>query len=102
MAATSKLAATLKSTKTAKGTKLTFSSAKLYFDKSKTVVGTAKRASSVHSLALNKLDSGTHTLKVVISYKKPETKTVKKHGKKVKVKKTVTVTKTVSANFSVC
>jgi hypothetical protein len=46
------------------------------------------------SLKLAGLKAGSHTLKVVISYKE----TVTKHGKK----KTETVTKTISSKFTVC
>ena len=116
---TNKLAVTLESTRTAKskGAKLKFSSAAFYIGKGvkhtrhkmvRTRKGKKKKelvtfyapnATAHHvpvtvDLSLKGMRAGTHTLKVVVSYK--ETK--RKHGHK----KTVTVTKTLNVKFSIC
>jgi hypothetical protein len=117
-ASTGKLAATLSSATGTKGTKLKFSSAAFYIDKGikhtthktkhlkdgktkhiKITVyepnATAHHVPTTVELSLTGLKAGTHTLKVILSYK--ETKK-EKHGKH----KTVTVTKTVKTPFTVC
>ena len=117
VASTSPLKATLTSATVGGGTKLRFSSAGFFIDrgvkhtKKKTVHlknGTTKKITVttyvanvvVHgvpttvSISLSGVKSGSHTLKVVISYKK----TVVKNHKK----KTVTVTKSVTSTFTVC
>lgn len=116
---TSKLAVTLNSKKIAKSraAKLKFSSAAFYIDKGvrhtrhkskltstgktkKVVVITYTANATKHrvpvtvTLKLTGLKHGTHTLKVVLSYRE----TVRKHGHK----KTVTVRKTVKVKFTVC
>jgi hypothetical protein len=102
LAPTAKLAASLKSVKSKKGTKLTFAGAKFYIDKDKTAAGSTKHASSTDRLSVAKLKAGSHTLKVVISFKETKTEKMKKHGKEVDVKKTELVTKTMDAKFTVC
>ena len=59
-----------------------------------TANATARHVPTAISLSVKGLKSGSHPLKVVISYKK----TVTKHGHKT----TVTVTKTVRSTFTVC
>ncbi|HEY5240399.1 MAG TPA: IPT/TIG domain-containing protein, partial [Polyangiaceae bacterium] len=118
-AKTSKLSAKLTSAAVAgsKATKLRFSSAGFFIDrgvkhvkkktehlkhgKTKKITVTTYTANTVvhHvpatvSLKLTSLKSGSHTLKVVVSYRE----TVTKHHHK----KTVTVTKTISSKFKVC
>lgn len=116
---TSKLSATLDSTKipNSKAAKLTFSGAAFYIDKGvehkrhktkherngktkKVVVITYTANATKHhvpvsvDLSLAGFKPGTHTLKVVVSYKRTE----RKHGHK----KSVTVKKTVKVNFTIC
>jgi streptogramin lyase len=118
-ASTGKLSATLTSTaiKGSHAAKLRFSSAAFFIDKGvkhthkrirhlshgrkKTITitvftsnTTVHRVPATVSLSLKGLKSGTHTLKVVVSYK--ETITKRGHHR------TVTVRKTVSARFKVC
>jgi hypothetical protein len=104
----SKLAATLTSTKKSKGARLKFSKAAFYIGKGvehkhhkhgKVVINYTANATKHHvpatvDLSLAGLKPGTHTLKVVLSYKQ----TKREHGHK----KTVTVTKTMNVTFSVC
>jgi hypothetical protein len=107
-----RLAVSLKSTKRSTGAKLTFSSAAFYIGKGvahtkrerkggKSVKVTTYTANATErhvpvsvSLTLPKLKAGTDTLKVIMAYKE----TVTKHGHK----KTVTVTKTLTAKLKVC
>jgi hypothetical protein len=117
VANTKTLPVTFKSTTKSKGAKLKFSSVAVYIDKGvkhthkKTVhtsTGKTKKVTvtvyvanaTAHSspvtlaLSLKGLKSGSHTLKVVATYKQTTTK----HGHK----KTVTVIKTLTVKFSVC
>ncbi len=107
-AKTSKLAVRLTSTKKSKGTKLKFSKSAFYIDRGvkhkhhkhgKTVITYTANATKSHvpatvDLSLTGLKSGTHTLKVLLSYKQ----TKREHGHR----KTVTVAKTLKVKFSVC
>jgi DNA-binding beta-propeller fold protein YncE len=109
-ASTSKLAATLTSTKIArsKGAKLKFSKAAFYIDKGiehkrhrkgKVVISYSANATKDHvpvmlEFSLAGLKPGTHRLKVVLSYKQ----TKRKHGHKT----TVTISKTMKVKFTVC
>jgi len=117
-ASTTKLTVALRSASKPKGTKLKFASAAFYIDggikhtthKTKHLKGGKTKhikitvydpnATSHHlpasvELSLTGLKHGTHTLKVVLSYKESKKG---KHGKH----KTVTVTKTLKAKFVVC
>jgi streptogramin lyase len=117
------------STKTLKaGTKLKFVSASFYLDKGvkhsrrgrrkvkvhrKTITKTvtivtysanavAKRLPADEKLSLKGLAIGTHTLTVKVAYHETKTETVREHGKTVKVKKIVTVNKTLTAKLNIC
>jgi len=113
VASPERLSVRLSSTIKSRGTKLKFSSAAFYIDKgikhkrrvlkgTKTVTvtaykpnATARRLPVGRSFSIAKLmKPGSHTLKVVVSYK--ESKRV--HG----VKETVTVSKTLRVKFTVC
>jgi Pro-kumamolisin, activation domain/IPT/TIG domain len=112
VASPKRLSVRLSSTTKSRGTKLKFSSAAFYIDKgikhkrrvlegTKTVTvtaykpnATARRLPVGVSFSIAKLKPRSHTLKVVVSYKK----STRVHG----VKETVTVSKTVRMKFTVC
>lgn len=110
------------------GTKLKFVSASFYLDKgvkhsrkerkkvkvhgrtrTKTVTivtyranAVAKRLPANEKLSLKGLARGTHTLTVKVAYRETKLETVREHGKSVKVRKTVTVNKTLTAKLTIC
>jgi hypothetical protein len=63
---------------------------------------TATRLPATKQLSLAGLKPGTHTLTVKLSYSQTKNAVVKRHGKTVKVKRTITVTKTLKVKFTVC
>jgi Pro-kumamolisin, activation domain/IPT/TIG domain/HYDIN/CFA65/VesB-like, Ig-like domain len=101
VASPKRLSVRLTSTTRSKGTKLKFSRAAFYIDRGvKHRRRVYKPNAIAHrlpvglNLSIARLKSGSHTLKVVVSYKESKIR----HG----VKQTVTVSKTLRAKFTVC
>jgi streptogramin lyase len=67
-----------------------------------TANATARRLPATERLSLKRLKKGTHTLTVKIAYHETRTEKVKRHGKRVKVTRTVTVTKTLKPLLTIC
>ena len=101
VASPQRLTVRLSSTTRSKGTKLKFSSAAFYIDRGvkhrRRVYkpnATAHRLPVGLNLSIARLKSGSHTLKVVVSYRESKIR----HG----VKQTVIVSKTLRVKFTVC
>jgi streptogramin lyase len=63
---------------------------------------TARRLPVKRMLALRRLARGTHTLAVRLAYDETRTATVERHHKRHRVKRIVTVTRTLKAKLSIC
>jgi hypothetical protein len=53
-------------------------------------------------LSLRRLTHGTHTLTVKLAYHETRTETVERHHRRVKVKRIVTVTKSLKPKLTIC